>query len=169
MKNPAITTEGNNPANWEYKGMGYSPQPGEKYQVVLTKDPITEEESLVYEKVEEAEAPPEFYSTTGTHNEWGEDRMLDGDVPGLFYQEVEIPESGELEFRILAEGDTTKCIAPKNTTAVKTTQIVGPGEHDTSWLVKGTALSPLRIEFFAPVIPALEGMRTIAWYPIQDE
>merc|ERR1711920_1075627 len=108
---------GPDPAHWEFTGMSYDPQPGETYQVIYSRDPITDEEEIRYEKqLASGEDPVEFYCTTGNHNGWTEDRMIEGDVPGLFYQIVEVPNAGVLEFRILAEGDSKRAIGPESST-----------------------------------------------------
>merc|ERR1712048_1490729 len=117
---PPILAEGADASSWEFEGLSYDAQKGDTYKITIYQDQVTNDETVKYEKVQEAEEQPiEFYCTTGTHNDWGEDRMLEGDVSGLFYQEVEVPESGELEFRILAEGDQEKCIGPESTTSSK--------------------------------------------------
>merc|ERR1712113_69812 len=37
---PPILAEGRSAAEWEYKGMSYSPKPGEKYKIIYTNDPL---------------------------------------------------------------------------------------------------------------------------------
>merc|ERR1712050_122313 len=103
--------------------------------------PISDEEVITYDvQEEEVEEPPEFYCTTGTHNDWAEDRMMEGDIPYLFYQEAEIPEGGTLEFRILSEGDQEKIFGPAETTSRRTDPVLGPEkELRTSWVVEGPA------------------------------
>jgi len=157
----SIVADGPDPASWEYGGPDYNAGPEVKYRIVLNRDPATEEESFTYEKVEETPpVPPEYYSTICDVNDWAEDRMLDGDVPGLFYQEIDIPEGGSLEFRLLAEGDEQKEIAPEFTTSKKLTPILGPApDLRTSWIVKGPEGAVVRIEFFAPE----KGPRSITW------
>jgi len=138
-----------------------------KITIRFEKDPITEEETISYEvQEEEILEPPEFYCTTGSHNEWAEDRMMEGDVPSLFYQETEMPESGTLEFRILAEGDQDKVFGPAETTSKRTDPIVGPDKDlRTSWVINGPAGSPVRIEFFAPP----KGIKSICWILVKEE
>merc|ERR1712190_654631 len=69
---PPIVAIGSDPAKWEFTVMSYNPTPGEGYQIIYSKDPLTGEESLKYEIVSDEE-PPEFYSTTGNHNNWVDD------------------------------------------------------------------------------------------------
>merc|ERR1712190_94855 len=164
---PPLLMDGDKPENWEYSGLPILDDPDKQFKIKLEKDPITEEEVITYELVEqEVLEPPEFYCTTGNHNDWSEDRMLEGDVPYLFYQETEMPESGSLEFRILAEGDQDKVYGPEATTSKRTDPVVGPDKDlRTSWLIEGSAGTPLRIEFLAPV----KGPTTISWILIKDE
>jgi len=162
-----IIVDGPDPANWVYSGPDYNAGPDVKYNIILNRDPVTEEETVTYERVEEAPpAPVEFYCTTGSHNEWSDDRMIEGEVPGLYYQEVELPEEGSFEFRILAEGEEEKVIAPETTTSKKLTPILGP-EPDlrTSWVVKAAPGSVVRIEFFAPDV----GPKSITWILMEGE
>jgi hypothetical protein len=163
-----IIANGPDPANWEFSGISYDAKPGDNYSVVFSKDPITGVEQVSYEKVEAAEevVPLEFYSTTGSHNEWEEDRMLEGDVPGLWYQEVEMPEEGKIEFRIMGEGDPTKLIGPEASTSSRTAPIIGPEPNvTTSWVLKGKEGAIVRIEFFAPTVTTKGASpRSISWF-----
>eukprot|EP00413_Alexandrium_margalefii_P030530 CAMPEP_0204570198 /NCGR_PEP_ID=MMETSP0661-20131031/38172_1 /ASSEMBLY_ACC=CAM_ASM_000606 /TAXON_ID=109239 /ORGANISM="Alexandrium margalefi, Strain AMGDE01CS-322" /LENGTH=936 /DNA_ID=CAMNT_0051578369 /DNA_START=82 /DNA_END=2892 /DNA_ORIENTATION=+ len=161
-----IIADGNDPSQWEYNGPSFDASPDDHYRIVLIKDPMTDEETFTYEKVTEEVELVEFYCTTGNHNDWAEDRMMEGDVPGLFYQEVDVPEGGELEFRILAEGDPDKVIAPANTTSRKLEAIMGPSKDlRTSWIVKAEPGSAVRVEFFAPA----KGSKSITWLLLKDE
>jgi len=162
----AVVADGNDPSNWEYKGPSFDAEPEDQYKIILRKDPLTQEESVSYEKVTATAEEIEFYCTTGNHNDWAEDRMMEGDVPGLFYQEIDVPDSGTLEFRVLAEGDPEKVIGPESTTSRKVGLIAGPSKDlRTSWMVQGEPGSMVRVEFFAPA----KGARSITWLPIRDE
>mmetsp|Transcript_49295 Transcript_49295/g.154388 ORF Transcript_49295/g.154388 Transcript_49295/m.154388 type:complete len:937 (+) Transcript_49295:67-2877(+) len=161
-----IVADGDDPSQWEYSGPSFDASPDEQYRVVYVKDPLTGEETFTYEKVLREAEPIEFYCTTGSHNDWGEDRMMEGDVPGLFYQEVDMPDSGELEFRILGDGDPDKAIAPETSTSRKLEPIVGPSKDlRTSWLVTAEPGAAVRIEFFAPD----KGPKSITWLLLKDE
>jgi len=90
--------------------------------------------------------------------------MIEGDVAGIWTTEIEIPEGGELSFRILADGDTNAVIGPEVTTKTKTDPIVGPKPGLTSdWVVKGKEGSIVVVEFFAPADPKLKALRSITW------
>lgn len=155
--------DGSHPSEWEYQGMDINPSLNPTtYTVTLELDPCTGQDEVRYEKKDE-DTPvlPDFYSTTGTHNEWAEDRMMEGDVPCLYYQELEIPDNGVLEFRILSEGDPKKVIGPSVPRCDrKSAPILGPEEDLTnSWQVTGEPGSAVRIEFLAPP----RGPRSITW------
>nr|AQS99318.1 type I polyketide synthase [Gambierdiscus polynesiensis] len=161
-----IIVDGPDPADWEYSGPDYNAVPGVKYNIILNRDPFTDEETVSYERVEDEPLAVEFYCTTGSHNEWSEDRMLEGDVPGLFYQEIDVPESGTFEFRILADGDHERVIGPETTTARKLAPILGPlAGLQASWVVKAKPGSSVKLEFLAPV----GGPRSIMWIPTREE
>jgi polyketide synthase-associated protein len=159
-----IVAAGRDPSTWEHKGLGLDSKPDDVYKVTYLVDDngMT---SVQYEKQTVYVYTPEFYSTTGNHNGWGEDRMIEGDVAGLFYQELEVPESGKLEFRILADGEGDQVIGPEATTSRRTEPIVGPQKDlKTSWVVEAPEGSSVRLEYFAA-----SSMRSITWFLIRDE
>jgi len=159
---PPIVQDGSNPADWDFRGLSYDAQPGEKYTVTFFKDDVTGEERFRYERQEDYVEPPEYYCLTGSFNDWGEDRMMETDAPNVFYSDVNVPEDGSVEFRILAEGDLDKVIAPATTTSkCLGTQVVGPAKDlRTSWIVKGEPGANLRVELLAPV----RGPPSVMWF-----
>jgi acyl transferase domain-containing protein len=163
VRKSVVVAVGNDPANWEFSGPGYDAKPGEEYKIVLTRDPLTQQEEVFYEKQEvEAQEPIEFYSTSGNHNGWDDDRMIEGEVPGMFFQDLEVPESGVLEFRILAEGEKSKRIGPETTTSRMTVPIVGPSaDLNTTWKVKAQPGSSVLVELMVGTI--VGGPRTVFW------
>nr|AQS99293.1 type I polyketide synthase [Gambierdiscus excentricus] len=166
---PSIIADGPRPSDWEFSGIAPDVRPGEKYRVTFLRDQLTKDETIRYEKVEDTEEIAEYYCTTGNHNDWDKDRMIEGDVPGLFYQEIEMPKDGVLQFRFLADGDPAKVIGPEVSTSRKTTRIIGPAAGlDTYWLVSGEPGSEVRVEFMVGTSPALGGLRTILWIPIRE-
>nr|AIW63286.1 polyketide synthase AS3D902 [Azadinium spinosum] len=165
---PPIIADGSDPSSWEYSGLPLGAEDQDKQITIrFEKDPITEEEVISYEvQEEEILEPPEFYCTTGSHNEWAEDRMMEGDVPSLFYQETEMPENGTLEFRILAEGDQDKVFGPSETTSKMIAPIEGPDKDiRTSWVINGPPGNPVRLEFFAPP----KGAKSVCWILVKEE
>jgi 3-oxoacyl-(acyl-carrier-protein) synthase len=161
-----VLTDGSDPSKWH---VGFNPKAGENYSVIYSKDPLTNEDVFTYQKEEpeevDEEAQAEFFCTTGNHNDWGEDRMIEGDVAGIWWADVEMPEGGELEFRILAGGEVEAAIGPETTTKKKTEPIVGPKSGlTTKWVVSGKEGTVVRIEFFAPADPKLKSLRSIMWF-----
>eukprot|EP00931_Biecheleriopsis_adriatica_P085876 TRINITY_DN60659_c0_g1_i1.p1 TRINITY_DN60659_c0_g1~~TRINITY_DN60659_c0_g1_i1.p1 ORF type:complete len:955 (-),score=205.23 TRINITY_DN60659_c0_g1_i1:94-2958(-) len=169
---PPIVTYGNaDPALWDYKGLDYQAKIGEAVKVAFEKDPLTGEETVTFEKEMVQDSPIEFYSTTGNHNDWDSDRMQEGSVPGLFFQEIPIPDGGMLEFRILEESNFDKNIGPAETTSNRLTPIHGASaELRTSWLVSGTPGSIVRVEFLTSTkdLPSLFKQRSISWITLSD-
>merc|ERR1712125_123319 len=45
-----ILADGNDPANWEFSGLSFKPELGVKYSVVYSKDPLTNKDTITYEK-----------------------------------------------------------------------------------------------------------------------
>jgi polyketide synthase-associated protein len=168
-----ILTDGVDPKNWESSGLAFDAKPGDTYNVIYSKNPMTNEDVITYEKQpkqeeedkdEEESGGPLFFSTTGNHNDWVEDRMIEGEVDGLWWADVEIPEGGDLEFRILQEGEDDQAIGPETTTKSRWEPIVGPMSGLTSkWVIKGKEGDIVKIEFFSPPDPKLKSLRTIWW------
>jgi polyketide synthase-associated protein len=164
-----IICGGRDPSMWEHKGLAHDAKPDDIYTVTYTVDD-NGQTSIEYEKQVTTVTQPEYYSTTGTHNGWGEDRMIEGDIAGLFYQEVEVPESGQLEFRILADGEAEKCIGPETTSSKRTAKIVGPqADLKSSWVIEAPEGTSVRIEYFAAESAGGTQMRSITWFLIRDE
>eukprot|EP00933_Yihiella_yeosuensis_P050544 TRINITY_DN4834_c0_g1_i1.p1 TRINITY_DN4834_c0_g1~~TRINITY_DN4834_c0_g1_i1.p1 ORF type:complete len:281 (+),score=51.87 TRINITY_DN4834_c0_g1_i1:83-844(+) len=166
---PILNNGSTDPSKWEYQGLDPSAKIGDEYQVVLEKDPVTGEETVSFEKTTDDSDRAEFYSTTGNHNDWSNDQMTEGDVPGLFYQEIPVPESGTLEFRILADGLADRNIGPEETTSQRLAKIKGPDPKlRTSWLVDGTPGAIVRVEFLVPQKGIASQLRSISWLSVSD-
>lgn len=164
---PPIIAQGTDPSNWEYNGIDLCSKQGDNYRIMIQTDPVTGEENILFEKQIDLEEPAGFYSTTGSHNDWGDDQMNEGDVPGLYFQDIEMPDNGVLEFRILAEGDQERAIGPNQTTYSKTAPMQGPDpELRTSWMVRGKPRSVMRVEFFSPMKKNGQHTRSITWIPM---
>jgi len=167
-----IVVIGNDPAEWEYSGPPYTLKPGEKCKLVYSKDPLTGDDEIRYETVQTvSDQPIEYYCTTGNHNDWMDDRMEEGDTTGLFYQDIEMPRGGTLEFRLLAEGDQDRSIGPDDTSKRMTSPIVGPSaDVRTSWIVDGQPGVVYRVQFFAPPSSSLATapLRSVSWMPLRE-
>jgi len=159
-----IIADGKDPADWEYHGPPYDLKPGERCKIVYSKDPVTGDEEVRFDRQMDAPEPVEFYCTSGSHNDWADDRMMEGEMPGLYVQEIEVPDSGMLEFRVLADGDEDRAIGPQETTRNRAAPIVGPSaEVRTAWLVYGSPGSTVRIEFLAPFVGS---PMSVSWLPL---
>eukprot|EP00913_Durusdinium_trenchii_P009283 g8722.t1 len=154
---PPIVTEGTtDPALWDYRGLDYKANMGDSYKVCLEKDPLTGEETVTFEKEQVKEDPAEFYGTTGNHNDWDVDRMQEGNVAGLYYQDIPVPEGGTLEFRILVDGDPEKSGAP-----------TGPTQSECRVLFSPPG-SVFRVEFLTSTKDLHSSVkpRSISWLPV---
>eukprot|EP00440_Ansanella_granifera_P052346 gb/GFBE01056757.1/.p1 GENE.gb/GFBE01056757.1/~~gb/GFBE01056757.1/.p1 ORF type:complete len:958 (+),score=244.50 gb/GFBE01056757.1/:1-2874(+) len=169
---PPIVTYGTaDPAAWDYRGLDYNSKAGDAYKVMLEKDPLTGEETVTFEKDQAKDEPVEFYATTGNHNDWDSDTMQEGNVPGLFFQDISVPDGGQLEFRILVEGDSDKNIGPQETTSHRLAPIKGPSaELRTSWLIDGTPGSVVRVEFLTSLKDTSGTFRprSMSWFVVSD-
>merc|ERR1712039_129297 len=165
-----IIADGSDPSGWEFSGLPFDAAADDKYSIIFTKDPVTGTDEVRYEKQVEEYIAPEFYCITGSHNEWSDDRMMEGDVPGCFFTELEVPESGSFEFRILAEGDPDKAFGPEFSSSKRTTPILGPQANiNTAWEVRSVPERTLRVEFFAPAPVRGQQVRSISWFLVRDE
>merc|ERR1712146_364497 len=74
----------------------------------------------------------------------------DGDVPGLKSFTVDVPSSGQIEFRFVQTVDDDMGLAPaSDKCSKKTSPIVGPAQGLTnSWQARGAAGSVLKISLF---------------------
>mmetsp|Transcript_119375 Transcript_119375/g.266633 ORF Transcript_119375/g.266633 Transcript_119375/m.266633 type:complete len:952 (-) Transcript_119375:69-2924(-) len=159
---PPLFAEGTKPSEWDYHGLPFDMKSGESYTVSLVEDPILKGEVVVnYERVADVEEePPEFYSITGNFNDWGYTEMEVGEVKNLYWHEIEMPEQGRLEFRILADGDADKAIAPEETSTKRSAPIAGPQKGlREGWLVDGPPGALVRVELV--VVP--NGGYSIWW------
>uniref|UniRef100_A0A7S2L0H4 Uncharacterized protein n=1 Tax=Zooxanthella nutricula TaxID=1333877 RepID=A0A7S2L0H4_9DINO len=167
---PPIIADGPDPADWEYSGPPFDLKDGEKCSITYWKDPVTGDEEVRFDRQLKAiAAPAEFYCTSGNHNDWTDDRMVEGDRPGLFFQEVEIPDSGRLEFRILADGEHDRSIGPEETTESRSVPIIGPGSDvRTSWIATGRPGDLMRIEYMTTQGPSGgAGLQSVSWFPVE--
>merc|ERR1712061_748322 len=85
-----------------------------KWQMVEADDKLDDEDDA-------------FFAITGNFNEWTDDRMSEGNVPGLSTAVVEMPDEGVLEFRFLMNGDTNMILGPAEVEcSKKLVRIIGP-------------------------------------------
>merc|ERR1712070_1155666 len=130
---PTLIADGPDPANWDFSGPDFRAKPGDKYIISIEKDPMTGEMPIRWIKADPA--GPEFYAITGNHNDWGDDRMLEGDegdAPNVYYTELEVPSDGSLEFRFLVDGDKSKQLGPIVPNCTKRTTAMDEVKNDCS-------------------------------------
>mmetsp|Transcript_89637 Transcript_89637/g.208795 ORF Transcript_89637/g.208795 Transcript_89637/m.208795 type:complete len:956 (+) Transcript_89637:161-3028(+) len=151
---PEVRPVGRNPDNWDSDWPAADAKDGDKYTVTIDQDDTDEtpikwelKESAPENEQEEDDAI-EFYEITGNFNEWTSDRMMAGSVTGVFVTTVEVPESGILEFRFLADGDDERVLGPAVPKCTrKTEKIIGPEKGlKNSWMVHGVAGMELEIQ-----------------------
>lgn len=158
---PAVIMDGPDPQAWEFDKMEFDADDGaERYLVTLEKDVVTSQITVKYESAPELR-PPSFYCIVGNHNGWTDDRMAEGEVAGLFYAYVEVPESGALDFRFWAEGQANQALGPSvEACASCAAEVVGPTDGlDTYWRARSAPGSLLRVELLAPS----RGLRAVTW------
>jgi len=161
-----IIVDGPNPETWDYEGPDYNSEPGDRFTVTVTKE--FDEEVVTYQKIEEEETEvAEYYCISGNFNDWEDDRMLQGEVPGHNYIEVEVPEIGYIDFRFMADGEDHKLMGPEDTECTKKiVPIVGPKKDvEGFWRAKGAPGSQLRIELL--ILP--RGSPMVTWIKIIEE
>lgn len=149
---PKIIADGPDPEDWNYSGPAGVLKPGEAYRVRIDRDPVTGATPIRWEKYTLEEEPrPEFYSMTGSYNEWVAERMEEGEVPGLWYQIVDIPDSGTMEFRFLEDDDTNRALGPLEKSCKRR---LAPAEAskscETSWVIDGQPGEVYRVELLVP-------------------
>merc|ERR1712187_87517 len=91
------------------------------------------EDKLKWEVQEDGPDPKDdadddaFFSICGNFNDWEDDRMAAGDVPGVHTATLEVPDSGILEWRFLKDGDKDRRHDRERRQARGQAQVGGPG------------------------------------------
>jgi len=100
------------------------------------------------------------YTITGNFNDWESDKMVAGEVPGMWTADVEIPYSGYLSFHFEEDGAADKAICPASPDCMRKLEaIVGPvSESVNNWMISGTPGQDVSIQFFTQ-----SGLRSILW------
>jgi len=137
---------------------------GTKFKISLgEKDPV--DQPIKWEMEEDgpdldADDDDIFYAITGNFNEWADDRMSAGDVPGSHTTTIDIPDDGVVEFRFLQDGDESKVLCPAtDECGRKLEKILGPaGGLTNKWTVYGRAGEELKIELFVK-----GNMKSVMW------
>lgn len=95
---PEVRPLGTSPDDWETDLPDTrDTKPGTTWSIALSPDD-TASTSLRYVKTEppELEEDDVFYELSGNFNDWAGDRMSDGNVPGAYVMNIEMPEDGQL-------------------------------------------------------------------------
>lgn len=163
---PEVRCVGSSPDEWESdwpdaRGM----RKGAKWAVSFSASDAPDT-SLKYVLADDglddlADLDDHFYCITGNFNGWESDRLLAGDVIGLWTAEVEMPESGVLEFHFLQDGELEQVLCPASPyCSRKTETIIGPGPDIpvNNWIIEGSPMEDVQIELFVR-----SGMRTLLW------
>jgi hypothetical protein len=163
MKPPEVRAYGRNPDDWETDWLSKDAKPGDKYNVILSSD-VPRESSIKVTKVEKPEDDEEaYYSIAGNFNDWSADRMMEGEISGLFTATVEVPGSGSLEFKFLKNGDETQILAPLSPMCSKRlVPILGPqADLKNFWSISAPPGSDMQIEFMVQ-----QDRKTVMWLQV---
>lgn len=161
MLPPEVRVSGSDPNEWEWDGPEQDVKEGDLYDIKLHSD-APPDVPIVWDKVQDAnevnDGLTDHYCITGPFNEWDSDRLEDGPISGMRTITLEMPASGEIEFRFLKNGDETDgVIFPANDKCTwRGAEILGPNlkreDKDrtrTTWLITGEPSELVRIDFFS--------------------
>merc|ERR1712190_342673 len=144
-------------SEWEWDGPEQNIKKGDVYEIKLASDDPTDM-PIRWDKYQDADEVDDgdqhYYCITGPFNEWGDDRMEDGPIKGMHTITLEFPESGELEFRFLRDGDENAVVFPAAEKCEYTgAKIRGPELsrnerklEKTTWVVKGEPSALVKID-----------------------
>jgi len=167
MPPPEVRPVGPNPDDWDSDYPDFrNAKPGAKFKISLSPDDPADQ-SIKYELVDEFEEENDddcYWSVAGNFNDWSDDRMADGLVPGVSTYTAEIPDSGILEWYFLKNGEADEVLCPEvPNCSRKMVPMVGPGDEvKNKWVVYGAAGSEMQIELFFK-----DGRKSITWLPMK--
>jgi len=176
MAAPEVRVAGADPAEWEWDGPDKDLRPGDKYVIELdsTDEP---DKALKWEKVvgsgEEDDGEDDYYCITGPFNEWDTDRMEDGPITGMRTITVEVPSSGEVEFRFVKNGEEEEGLLfpPSEKCKRRTAPILGPEIPKTertknkgTWMATAEPNDLLKIDLFI-----CRGRKSVQWKSLGPE
>jgi len=175
MAAPEVRVAGADPAEWEWDGPEKEIKPGDKYKIELdsTDQP---DAAIRWEKVEDGkddDGEDDYYCISGPFNEWDTDRMEEGPITGMSTITVEVPSSGEVEFRFVKNGEEEEgCIFPPMEKCTRrTAPILGPEIPKTertkekgTWLAVAEPNDLLKIDLFV-----CRGRKSVQWKSLGPE
>jgi len=147
---PDIIIEGDSYENWISTGAPHLDRNrGKNYRVELLEDGKVQWSEVVVPDLSQVDS----FQIQGTLTSW---QLLSlepsEEEPGLWCFEVELGASGEESFQIAVEHDPYMVLYPEVPRCTrKAAAILGPGDppsREQAWLIRGTAGSRYRIEFF---------------------
>jgi len=176
MAPPEVRVAGADPADWEWDGPDKEIKVGDKYTIEL--DSTDDKDAPIkWEKVDDSgpvdDGEDDYYCITGPFNEWDSDRMEDGPITGLRTITIEVPSSGEVEFRFLRNGDEEEgIIMPAlDKCSRRTVPILGPDmpsqekkNKKTTWVAQGEPNELLKIDLFV-----CRGRKSVMWASLGPE
>jgi len=162
MKPPEVRPSGSSPYEWDSDFPDFKNiKPGTAFTICMNpEDPV--DAPIRYEPVEEEPEDDEdcFFAITGNFNDWSEERMTEGNVPGLATFGLEVPDDGVVEFYFLKNGEEDQVLCPSvDECSKRVTPILGPGNQaKNKWRVKAEAGLEMMIELFVK-----DGKKTVTW------
>lgn len=165
MSPPEVRVLGDNPDDWETDGPDHAAKPGDTFKIEINAiDPLDApirwiKNSDVLEDAEEDEDA--FFSITGNFNDWEDDRMALGTVPGQHVSNITVPPDGRLEFRFLRYGDVDKVVCPSIPQCTrKSREIWGPSAGlNNNWLIRAESGTEFQVELLC-----LKGEYSVLWF-----
>jgi len=159
-----VRVTGKDPDEWEADFPDPRCKRGDKFTIQLSPDD-PKDKPAKWEKVEEEEPDDDedsstYYIITGNFNGWSDDRMIPGEVDGVFGATVTVPDSGILQFRFMQDGEPDRVLCPETQDcARRTAPILGPGKDlDNKWSVPAPPGREVRIELLAK-----RGRKSVTW------
>jgi len=155
MSPPEIRAVGSDPSEWNSDLPDQVPKAGDVWSVTVDRG-AGPNAPIKWEKTEEGlgeeyDLDDVSYSIIGSFNDWRPEIMEDGDVAGIRMIVIDVPDSGQVEFRFVQSVDDDMILAPvSDKCSKKTAAIVGPSAGLTnSWVARGAAGSSLKVSLFS--------------------
>nr|AQS99234.1 type I polyketide synthase [Gambierdiscus polynesiensis] len=170
---PEVRPLGKNYDEWEADFPDYRLLPESQFDVERKRYTITfrpddpADQPLSWEPKEDVLDPDidddeSFFTICGDHNNWEDEKMMPGGVPGEWIYTASIPERNVLHFRLFKNGDSDKGIGPRVDNCSRRAElIIGPAKDPKHrWAVTGRAGMRVDIKFFSR-----RGLKSINWLP----
>jgi len=167
---PEVRVLGSSPDEWDadFPDSRKLDRDGTAFSIRMSPDDDGDTK-VKWELVEGAAPDPlddvAYYAISGNFNDWADDRMVAGSVPGAHVTTIEVPDSGSLEFRFLVDGDPDKVLGPATPGCTRKTEaIIGPRKGITNaWAVRASPQSEVTVQLFVQ-----NGARSTMWVVEKD-